>query len=186
MCPGPQPILPEPSSPPAAPGFGRARFGRGSERAGAAPAAQRGSAGARVHPGVSAHPAGSRIPGGIPEFPLIPVPPQAEGPQHVPAVAALHRPRDGDALLGGEGEAERSCLQLLLCGAALQRPAAGRPRPLVRGQPWGHAGTAMVAPGWHPGEVLGRVCPGNEGSGGPKRDRGDLFVTEVLILRVSS
>ncbi|XP_054374413.1 adenylate cyclase type 3 isoform X2 [Molothrus ater] len=106
---GSQPVVPEPAPAAAAAGPGRARGGGGAERAGAEPAAERGPAGAREHPG-------------------------AEGPEHVPAVAALHRPRHGDALLGGEGEAERRRLQLLLRRPRLHRPGGGRRRPLVGGQ----------------------------------------------------
>lgn len=59
---------------------------------------------------------------------------QAEGEAHQQAVPALRGPRAGDALLCGEGEAERSCLLLLLRGAALHHPDGGSHRPLVSPQ----------------------------------------------------
>ncbi|KAG7251511.1 hypothetical protein CRUP_025975, partial [Coryphaenoides rupestris] len=52
-----------------------------------------------------------------------------EGQTHQPTVPALRRPRAGDPLLGGEGEAERSGLLLLLRGPALHRRHGGPHRP---------------------------------------------------------
>lgn len=44
---------------------------------------------------------------------------QGEEEKYIPPNHAVHGPRDGNTLLGGEGEAEWGGLQLLLCGPLL-------------------------------------------------------------------
>lgn len=56
---------------------------------------------------------------------------QFEGETHQQALPEVCGPGPGDPLLGGEGEAERSGLLLLLRGAALHRADGGADRPLV-------------------------------------------------------
>lgn len=56
---------------------------------------------------------------------------QSEGKTHQQALLEVCGSGPGDLLLCGEGETERSCLLLLLCGPALYCSYGGPHRPLV-------------------------------------------------------
>lgn len=87
-------------------------------------------------------------------------PPQSEEEEHLPPVHAVHGARDGDALLGGEGEAEWGRLQLLLRRPALRGRGRDAHRPLVRA---GSAGAETPAEA----EATGFLGQGPEGRGRP-------------------
>lgn len=81
------------------------------------------------------------------------LPPQSEEEEHLPPVHALHGARPGGPLLGGEGEAERGRLQLLLRRPAVHSCGADPHRPLVSGR--GAAGRALPLRPRGPGQPCG-------------------------------